>query len=504
MPDTPDDLPKPPRRSTVLPPFFAPSTPRTPRATTPVEKSELPRRRTSHLFTPPSVPRRTRESPAATPPATPATPAAPLAADAEAVETQVAKEVEVPTPPLAATPVPDAPVSPPPSSLGIEQLEQPPIHLTATGEHRAIDASQSFDYIDYSDANRLGDAGTRAPGAQPAIELERTEFTIEPAAAAGRLEIETFWSAEPLIAGAPPAPPAPPEDISAPAAAAPRDVSEALEMERAPDDALAGVSDDATPMEQLEHGAGIGAYAGIEEEPPAEPAARGEIELPSWMSESDAATESAAPVLDDAPDQPTAEMTAESTDAVRDAPLEWIAEPPSRIEPTQDTAVEMAAPSLVDEPPAAKSAVHESAARERAATISELELGAAILGEPAAPAHEASVQSESPAASRDQELAAALAWPASDTPPDDAYALMVGESPADLGAVGDELRAVSRALAAGNAADAQAVVAAALERIALRIRAGELDLPREAASATDESALALTLAALLRGGTRER
>jgi hypothetical protein len=38
--------------------------------------------------------------------------------------------------------------------------------------------------------------------------------------------------------------------------------------------------------------------------------------------------------------------------------------------------------------------------------------------------------------------------------------------------------------------------------VAARIRAGEVDLPAEAAGASDESALAVALAALLRGSRR--
>jgi hypothetical protein len=51
---------------------------------------------------------------------------------------------------------------------------------------------------------------------------------------------------------------------------------------------------------------------------------------------------------------------------------------------------------------------------------------------------------------------------------------------------------------APSAASAEDAIAAALERIARRVRDGEVALPPETASTTDEAALALTLAALLR------
>jgi hypothetical protein len=51
---------------------------------------------------------------------------------------------------------------------------------------------------------------------------------------------------------------------------------------------------------------------------------------------------------------------------------------------------------------------------------------------------------------------------------------------------------------APSATSAEDAIAAALERIARRVRDGDVALPPEATSATDEAALALTLAALLR------
>jgi len=54
-------------------------------------------------------------------------------------------------------------------------------------------------------------------------------------------------------------------------------------------------------------------------------------------------------------------------------------------------------------------------------------------------------------------------------------------------------------LVTGAGDDAGAAIADALARVAVRIRAGEVELPPEAVGASDESALAAALAALLRG-----
>ena len=80
-------------------------------------------------------------------------------------------------------------------------------------------------------------------------------------------------------------------------------------------------------------------------------------------------------------------------------------------------------------------------------------------------------------------------------------------SPSDMGAAAEgsayaaELMAAEAAGAAAHAAgdDPGAAIADALARVAARIRAGEVDLPAEVVGASDESALAAALAALLRG-----
>ncbi|HEU4585157.1 MAG TPA: hypothetical protein VFR95_05370 [Gemmatimonadaceae bacterium] len=102
-----------------------------------------------------------------------------------------------------------------------------------------------------------------------------------------------------------------------------------------------------------------------------------------------------------------------------------------------------------------------------------------------------------------EELAAALEH--------DAYAMDLPAANASAGVdveVGAEADAELRAEATTDAADAGddehagAAIADALARVAARIRAGEVELPSEAAGASDESALAAALAALLRGPRR--
>jgi hypothetical protein len=94
----------------------------------------------------------------------------------------------------------------------------------------------------------------------------------------------------------------------------------------------------------------------------------------------------------------------------------------------------------------------------------------------------------------------------------DAYTLGIAAAPEDVEAGGDMIverpsepvsEGESEAAADSSTDDhAGAAIADALARVAARIRAGEVDLPAEAAGASDESALAAALAALLRGSRR--
>src|SRR5512146_3488267 len=90
MPDQPDEVQKQPRRSTALPPFFAP---RTTRPNTPVSSTPAaPPRRTSLLFTPPNVAVQPRPR---TPAAAPTIDQVPRSAEPpRALEPEIAPELE--------------------------------------------------------------------------------------------------------------------------------------------------------------------------------------------------------------------------------------------------------------------------------------------------------------------------------------------------------------------------------------------------------------------------
>ena len=208
MPDQPDETQKQQRRSTALPPFFAP---RTTRPTTPSQSgTAAPPRRTSQLFTPPDVPSQ-RPSAFKTPLATPRlTPfAAPVVEEAvtdepEAPAAPAAHEAEPPAPAPnaeeAREAAPSAPDAPPAleaaesaSAFVIEQYESPPISLRATGEQGVVSDDPSMAFQVYDDASRLLERGARpVPPDEGGIEIERSEVTFEPAVpSASRLEVES-------------------------------------------------------------------------------------------------------------------------------------------------------------------------------------------------------------------------------------------------------------------------------------------------------------------------
>lgn len=105
------------------------------------------------------------------------------------------------------------------------------------------------------------------------------------------------------------------------------------------------------------------------------------------------------------------------------------------------------------------------------------------------------------------ELNAALAWPETATP--ETVPVFPREPDPPLGealsGVAQELRDTAAPWADpgpgtnASSTDPAHHVAEALERVARRVRAGELALPADARSATDTAALALALAALLKG-----
>ena len=456
MPDQPDETPKQQRRSGVVPPFFAP---RSPRPTTPSQSTTAtPPRRASQLFTPPGVPKQPRPAPRLTPPVMPRV--TPFASPTVPVNRPIDESLEPPPlPPPDARGAPatelaaDLPDTPPPlpesagdakggeppapqaeaesapgtadvAPLGdgfvIEQYESPPISLQATGEQGIVSDDPSVSFQVFDDASRLLERGARpVPPDAGGLEIERTELTFEgPASTPQPLEIESFWAAAPM--------PAP-----APEAATPPLGNEALPP--SPADERAAVEPPPLPAPEPVAAA------------PVPPAGFEPVPVPSW--------------LDDAPSQPVAARPDDADEALSEA----FAEPapnesvPRWATPRAVRAVEESAPAPTDP-----------------------------WGMPAVPAPP-------------DELTAALAWPDSG---------LRARTPA-MGTVAQGGRAdTSHELAASaegwplSVAGRPGVpdaVAAVLERIAQRVRAGEVPLPADVALArSDESALALTLAALLR------
>ncbi|MGH7649317.1 MAG: hypothetical protein ACREND_14465, partial [Gemmatimonadaceae bacterium] len=219
MPDQPDDTQKQQRRSTALPPFFAP---RTTRPTTPAQSGTgaLPRR-SSQLFTPPGVPKQPRPAtPVATPlasrrvtpfaapviPAAPAPAPEPISFDPPAPPPIPAIEPDTPSA-EAAYAMPEAkapnegqrePAAESSDAFVIERFESAPISLRPTGEQGVVRDESTMSFQVFDDASRLlarDDARPPQPDAGDAIEIERTEVTFEPAAES-RLEVESFWAAE--------------------------------------------------------------------------------------------------------------------------------------------------------------------------------------------------------------------------------------------------------------------------------------------------------------------
>jgi hypothetical protein len=465
MPDQPDETQKQQRRSGVVPPFFAP---RSPRPTTPSQSTTAtPPRRASQLFTPPGVPKQPQPAPPLTPPvmprmtpfASPVVPA-PRSIDAsleppplptvdasEAPAIPVVPELPVTPPPLPEMagaaerrepPAPPAEAQPTPgtadaASLGeafvIEQYESPPISLQATGEQGVVSDDPSVSFQVFDDASRLLERGARpVPPEAGGLEIERTEVTFEaPAPTPPPLEIESFWAASPMPSPAP-----------SPETATPRLGNEAVRPSPRHDGPEAI---EPPPLPAPEPVAAA----------PAPPAGFEPVPVPSW--------------LDDAPSEPVAARPDDADEALTEA----FAEPapnesvPRWATPRAVRAVEEGAPAPTDP-----------------------------WGMPAVPAPP-------------DELAAALAWPDSGLRPrTPAMGVAAQGGRADTS---HELAASAEGwpLSVAGRPGVPDAVAAALERIAQRVRAGEVPLPADLALArSDESALALTLAALLRASSIAR
>lgn len=459
MPDQPDETQKQQRRSAVAPPFFAP---RTTRPTTPSQATTAtPPRRTSQLFTPPGVPKQPRPTPFTTPLATPrVTPvAAPVVATPPA--TQEPAEQPPPTPAPDAAEPPPIPAGAPPLGDGfvIERYESPPISLTATGEQGVVSDDPSMAFQVFDDASRLLERGAHpVPPEAGGLEIERTEVVFDAAAPSPPpLEVEHFWAPPPPSATASSA-----ESAAAPLGSA-SDARDAYEPPPLPEPEPV----DAAPLPT----------AGVEPMP-----------VPSW--------------LEDAPSEPrytepTSIETPRPDAAAEMRPLPEPPEPPAAIQSlTQPQAV----PDDADEALAdafAAPAPNESVPRWATPRgVRAVEQGTSAPTDP---------WGMPPVPPPPDELAAALAWPDSGlrarTP---AMGVAAQVASADTS---HELAASAEGwpLSVAGRPGAPDAVAAALERIAQRVRAGEVPLPADVALAkSDESALALTLAALLRTSSTPR
>src|SRR6185437_15090965 len=84
----------------------------------------------------------------------------------------------------------------------IEQFEQAPIALRATGDHGAVQDDGTLSFQVFDDASRLLERSAPPASADAAgsIAIERTEVTFEPPTGDSRLEVESFWATEPMQA----------------------------------------------------------------------------------------------------------------------------------------------------------------------------------------------------------------------------------------------------------------------------------------------------------------
>lgn len=242
MEDTPEDLPKPPRR-TAARPFFSP---RPEGITGPLE---LSRRRSAQLFTPPGSSPGTSSMPSPeTPTASGRTADAESAAAADDVaataDAQAVKSYDTPalgadgewTPAAARdaeetldadsllahrNTVDDG------DALYVEQFEPEDIELTSASA-TTIPDEHSIEVIAYDDANSLLKAAA-SEGERPQVDglhIETTEFSFHGTPREPPLEVESFWATEPFAANAQPS-----------AEAEPREEVEVERAEMALDDA---------------------------------------------------------------------------------------------------------------------------------------------------------------------------------------------------------------------------------------------------------------------------
>jgi hypothetical protein len=349
--------------------------------------------------------------------------------------------------------------------LVIEQFEQAPISLRPTGEHIAVQDQSTISSIEYSDAERVHADESDAGG----FEIEHTELTLELPGDTSRLEVESFWSAEPMREADPgslEAAPGPSESWGENASPAnettePVETVERLEPEPARDDAAAAYVADPFAVHEP-------------------PGLRGAV--PDPVAETGAientAQESSAHV------EPTEVAAPQSSAAAAQELAMLLAQPEGDAEAALEDA--FAAPATLERPP-------------RWATPRVVDAIAETPASPQAP-------TPPPAAAEEDELSDALGW-SNGTPNGGDGPLETGAAPVEAShefSAGITGWGAMPPAPAGEAGLAMSdAIAAALERIAGRVRAGDVPLPGDVAlAASDESALAVALAALLRGASR--
>lgn len=509
MPDQPDETQKQQRRSAALPPFFAP---RTTRPTTPAQSGTAtpPPRRASQLFTPPGVQKQRPATPPATPLATPLAPrrATPFSAPlipAPATEIAAAPP-ETPAAPPAFESMPsapeaaafelDAPASEPsatfdappdlpnaeptrdpapqqpPAPQGgdafvIEQFEQAPIALRATGDHGAVQGDGTLSFQVFDDASRLLERGAPPASADAAgsIEIERTEVTFEPASGDSRLEVESFWATEAMQAHETPRD----GDAAGPLGMAPA----AGGLDEAETAAPPSMDRDTQPM-----------LDAIEQSHEAMP-------VPSWLE--DVPSEPVHSASDAEPTPEPAPLAASAPEAEPEPVVQSVFAPAPMPEPAPPPE-----PAMADDAEEALADAFSAPAPNETVPRWATPRASRAVTDDDRPTQPNDGWNFAPPSPPPDELAAALAWPDSGlrapTPARGVPATGEADRSHELAA-----SAEGWPLSVGGRPGVPDAVATALERIAQRVRAGDVPLPADVALAkSDESALALTLAALLR------
>jgi hypothetical protein len=310
MEDSPEDLPKPPRR-TAARPFFSPRPNSGEGVTGPLE---LSRRRAAQLFTPPgSAPATTpaQKTQAEEPSPTEHSAAIPTSAAADgsseavdaaaagrSAEPELSTDVDfegdwTPAPMLIPEQTLDADsllasrnLADDDHQLVVEQFEHEEIELKASGSN--VPDEHAIEVIAYDDANSLLKA-TASDGEDPAVDglqLESTEFSFESAGKPPRMNVDSFWASEPFAAAD-----APPDLEATPVAdetEATIDEATAGEHEQAFERAGTEPSIDAQPFEWADDPSTTIAHAqaAAEPEPEHEPLPAPVIAdiSPPWMS----------------------------------------------------------------------------------------------------------------------------------------------------------------------------------------------------------------------------